>query len=175
MNDSAGRPDPKRAQLRKLQSEGLSVRKIAEQIGVSRSTVSAWAKQEGLSFDRSKTAQAVAAKSIDLAAGRQRLAEKMLAVAEDMLDRIDDPYVVYSFGGKDNTFEQATLDSAPVEVRRNIVTTAGITFDKLTRIVEKDTDLTGVTSVVQSLEAGILAAAEVLRTDTPTGGEEEGA
>jgi hypothetical protein len=48
-------------------------------------------------------------------------------------------------------------------VIRNAVTTAGITFDKLTRIVEKDPDVSGAASVVQSLEAGILAAAEVLR------------
>jgi hypothetical protein len=60
----------------------------------------------------------------------------MLAASESMLDRIDDPYLVYAFGGKDNDYNEHRLDSAPVEVRRNIITTAGITFDKLSRIVE---------------------------------------
>ncbi|QYM76919.1 helix-turn-helix domain-containing protein [Leucobacter luti] len=164
MTNAARRPDPKRAQLRKLHSQELSVRAIAERLGVSRSTVSRWAKEDGLAFDRARTAQAVAAHSIDLAAGRQRLAEKMLQRAEEALDDLDKPYLVYNFGGKDNTYEEHELKRAPIEVRRNALTMAGITFDKLTRIVEKDPDVSGAQSVVQSLEAGILAAAAVLRT-----------
>ncbi|MFA5608531.1 MAG: helix-turn-helix domain-containing protein [Leucobacter sp.] len=163
MTKSTGRPDSKRALLRKLHAKEMSVRAIAEELGVSRSTVSRWAKEEGLAFDRSRTALANAAQSIDLAAGRQRLAEKMLHRAEQLLDSLDKPYLVYSFGGRDNTYSEHTLNKPPVEVIRNAVTTAGITFDKLTRIVEKDPDVTGAQSVVQSLEAGILAAAEVLR------------
>ena len=163
MTKSAGRPDPKRALLRKLHGQEMSVRAIADELGVSRSTVSRWAKEEGLAFDRARTAQAVAAHSIDLAAGRQRLAEKMLARAEQLLDSLDGKYLVYSFGGRDNTYSEHTLDKPPVEVIRNAVTTAGITFDKLTRIVERDPDISGAQSVVASLEAGILAAAEVLR------------
>lgn len=169
MTKSAGRPDPKRAQLRKLHAQDLSVRAIADRLGVSRSTVSRWAKEDGLAFDRARTAQAVAAQSIDLAAGRQRLAEKMLGRAEQLLDSLDGKYLVYSFGGRDNTYSEHELDKPPVEVIRNAVTTAGITFDKLSRIVEKDPDVSGAQSVVQSLEAGILAAAEVLRQpETPT-------
>lgn len=163
MAKSAATLRSKRAQLRKLHGEGLSASAIARKLGVHASTVSRWAKAEGLSFDRSKTAEATAAKSIDLAAARTRLAEKMAARAEQLLDSLDGTYLVYSFGGRDNTYSEHTLDKPPVEVVRNAVTTAGITFDKLTRIVEKDPDVSGAASVVQSLEAGILAAAEVLR------------
>lgn len=163
MAKCAGRPDPKRALLRKLHAKELSVRAIAEELGVSRSTVSRWAKEEGLAFDRARTAQAVAAHSIDLAAGRQRLAEKMLQRAEEALDELEKPYIVFSFGGRDNVYNEHELKRPPIEVKRNVLTMAGITFDKLTRIVEKDPDVTGAVSVVQSLEAGILAAAEVLR------------
>jgi transposase-like protein len=127
---------PERAH--ELFEQGLGCNAIARRLGVSPAKVSKWAKAEGLSFDRSQVATANAAHRVDLAAGRIRLAEKMLAAAEDMIDRIDDPYLVYNFGGKDNTYAETTLDSAPVEVRRNIITTAGITFDKLTRIVEND-------------------------------------
>jgi hypothetical protein len=126
--------DPKRAQ--ELFDAGESCRSIASTLGVAPSTVSRWAKGEELSFDRSKTAAATKAHAVDLAAGRIRLAEKMLAASESMLDRIDDPYLVYAFGGKENDYNEHELDTAPVEVRRNIITTAGITFDKLTRIVE---------------------------------------
>lgn len=128
--------DAERAQG--LFDRGLSCNAIARELGVAPSTVSRWAKGEKLSFDRSQVATANAAHRVDLAAGRIRLAEKMLAAAEAMIDRIDDPYLVFSFGGRDNTYEEHLLDDAPVEVRRNIITTAGITFDKLTRIVEND-------------------------------------
>ena len=163
MAQSAERSHPKRAQFRKLHAAELSASAIARELGVAKSTVSRWARAEGLSFDRSKTAEATAAKSIDLAAARTRLAEKMAARAEQLLDSLDGKYTVYNFGGKDNTYNEHELDKPPVEVIRNAVTTAGITFDKLSRIVEKDPDVSGAQSVVQSLEAGILAAAEVLR------------
>lgn len=158
--------DPQRAQ--ELAEQGVSCRGIAKEMGCAPSTVSRWAERAGVKFDRAQTAAAVQAHTVDLAAGRVRLAEKMLAASEDMLDRIDDEYVVYNFGGKDNTFEQRTLDSAPVEVRRNIITTAGITFDKLTRVVEKsDSGLEQAVGVLDTLAEGFRAAADIYRGETP--------
>lgn len=130
--------DEQRAEVLALHAEGLTRNDIARRTGVSAGSVTNICTENDRTFDRSATKHASEARAIDLAAGRIRLAEKMLAASEDMLDRIDDAYVVYNFGGKDNTFEQRTLDAAPVEVRRNVITTAAITFDKLTRIVEKD-------------------------------------
>ncbi|GAA1207311.1 helix-turn-helix domain-containing protein [Microbacterium maritypicum] len=153
---------------RELYDQQLSCNAIARELGCAASTVSRWAKAAGLSFDRSKTAAAVAAHTVDLAAGRIRLAEKMLAASEDMLDVIDGPYEVYNFGGKDNTFESRVLDSAPVEVRRNVITTAGITFDKLTRIVERENGgLEQAIGVIDTLAVGFAAAADRLRAETP--------
>jgi predicted transcriptional regulator len=126
--------DAERAQV--LFDQGLGCNAIARELGVAASTVSKWAKDTGRTFDRSQVAAANEAHKVDLAAGRIRLAEKMLAASEDMLDRIDDQYLVYAFGGKENTYTEHKLASAPVEVRRNVITTAGITFDKLTRVVE---------------------------------------
>lgn len=130
--------DPKRA--RELFDRELSCRAIAKELGVAPSTISRWAKSEGLEFDRAATQAAVKAHTVDLAAVRIRLATKMAAAAEDMLDRLDDPYLVYNFGGKDNDYNEHTLDEAPVEVRRSTVVTAGIAFDKLTRIVDAEQD-----------------------------------
>lgn len=159
--------DAKRAL--ELAEQGMSCRGIAKELGCAPSTVSRWAERAGVSFDRAQTAAAVKAHTVDLAAGRVRLAEKMLAASEAMLDKIDEPYLVYNFGGKDNTFEQAELASAPVEVRRNVITTAGITFDKLTRIVEKsDTGLDQAVGVIDTLAAGFTAVAERLRAESPT-------
>lgn len=130
--------DPERAQ--KLFDEGMGCNAIARELGVAASTVSKWAKDTKRTFDRSQVAAANQAHKVDLAAGRIRLAEKMLAASESMLDKIDNPYLVYAFGGKENGYNEHQLDSAPVEVRRNIITTAGITFDKLTRVVENSGD-----------------------------------
>lgn len=160
--------DEQKAQVLALHTEGHARNEIARRVGISAGSVTNICRAAARTFDRSETKQATAARQIDLAAGRIRLAEKMLAASEDMLDRIDDEYVVYNFGGKDNTFEQRTLDSAPVEVRRNIITTAGITFDKLTRIVEKsDTGLDQAVGVLDTLAEGFRAAADIYRGETP--------
>lgn len=119
-----------------LFNSGTSCNGIARELGVSASTVSLWAKREGLAFDRSRVSAANRAHTVDLAAGRIRLAEKMLAASEKLLDELGDPYLVYSFGGRDNTYAEHELARPPVEVHRNVITTAGITFDKLTRVVE---------------------------------------
>lgn len=154
------------ARARSLFDEGLSCNAIARELGCAASTVSRWAKGEGLSFDRAQTAAATAAHTVDLAAGRVRLAEKMLKAAEDMLDRIDDEYLVYNFGGKDNDYNEHTLDSAPVEVRRSIIVTAGITFDKLTRIVERDgTGTDEAVGMLDTLAAGFREAAARYRAE----------
>lgn len=159
--------------MRDLHTSGFSASAIAVELGVSKSTVSRWAKQDGLKFDRARTAEATAAKTIDLAAGRTRLAEKMLARAEEALDDLDKPYIVYSFGGRDNVYNEHKLDKPPVEVKRNVLTMAGITFDKLSRIVEKDPDVTGAESAVRALQAGLTAAAAVLRTEPEETPQEE--
>lgn len=86
---------------------------------------------------------------------------------EEAFDDLDRPYIVFSLGGRDNVYNVYNVHELmrpPVEVRRNPLTMAGITLDKLSRIVEKAPDLSGAQSVVQSLEAGILAATTVLCT-----------
>ena len=161
--------DAQRDEVLRLHSEGHARNEIARKIGISAGSVTNICRAADRSFDRSETKQATEARVIDLAAGRTRLAEKMLAASEDMLDRIDDPYLVYSFGGKDNDYNEHRLESAPVEVRRNIITTAGITFDKLTRIVEKsDSGLDQAVGVLDTIAEGFAAAADKYRAETPT-------
>lgn len=157
-----------RDQVLALHAEGHARNEIARRVGISAGSVTNICRSAARSFDRSETKQATQARQVDLAAGRVRLAEKMLAASEAMLDRIDDPYLVYNFGGKDNTYEEHTLASAPIEVRRNIITTAGITFDKLSRIVEKsDTGLEHAVGVLDTIADGFRAAAERYRSETP--------
>lgn len=159
--------DDQKAQVLALHAEGHARNEIARRIGISAGSVTNICRAADRTFDRSETAKATEARQIDLAAGRTRLAEKMLAVAEGMLDTVDGPYLVYSFGGKDNDYNEHLLDSAPFEVRQRALTGAGIAFDKLTRIVEKDNGgLEQAVGVLDQIADGFRAAAEKYRAET---------
>jgi len=135
MGNSAPRTfDAKRAQT--LYEDGHGCNAIARELGCSPSTVSKWARENDLRFDRSQTALAVRAHVIDMAEARLLLAQKMVVAASDLLDQLDGPYLVYAFGGRDNDYNEHQLDRPPVEVIRNAVTTAGIAFDKASKVVE---------------------------------------
>ncbi|WP_090710312.1 hypothetical protein [Mycetocola miduiensis] len=158
-----------RTEARALFDAGLSRNEIARRLDLDPATITRWARGEGIEFDRSATEAAVKAHTVDLAAARITLAEKMAAVAEKMLDEVDDPYLVYNFGGKENDYNEHLLDTAPVEVKRSIVVTAGIAFDKLTRIVEKsDNGLEQAVGVLDTIAEGFAAAADRYREETTT-------
>lgn len=137
---------------RDLYDSGLGCNAIARKMGIDPATVSHWAADVGVKFDRSQTALAVRAHTIDLAESRIDLAKKMAQVASDMLDSLDGTYLVYSFGGKENGYNEHTLDRPPVEVIRNAVTTAGIAFDKATKVTEgSDPDKAAAVSLLSGL------------------------
>ena len=166
--------DEQRAEVLRLHTEGHARNEIARRIGISAGSVTNICRAADRAFDRSETAKATEARQIDLAAGRTRLAEKMLAVAEGMLDSVEKPYLVYSFGGKDNDYNEHTLASAPFEVRQRALTGAGVAFDKLTRIVEKaDSGIDQASGVLDQLAAGFTAAAAAYRAEETTTDEPE--
>lgn len=136
MTAARGTSHNKRAEAKSLAQTGMSCRAIALELGVSRTTVSRWAKEDGYTFDRSKTDAATTARQFDMHAARIRLAEKMTANADKVLDSLDNPFLVYSFGGKDNTYREHTLDEAPMSARREAQTISAIAFDKLTKALE---------------------------------------
>jgi transposase-like protein len=163
----------KHAQARELYEEGYSCRAIAEKLGHSPSTISRWAKDEGLRFDRSQTDMATRAHTVDLAAARMELTQKLMVSASDALDSLDRPWLVFNFGGKENTYEEHYLDEVPVDARVKVHTLAGIAIDKATRILEKDNG--GLEQAIGTLDLvgkTLTAAAEAYRqqaasTDEP--------
>lgn len=160
--------DEVKAEVLRLHALDTSRNEIARITGIGASTVTRIVKEAGGEFDRAMTKRATEARAVDMAALRLRLAEKMADRSEKMLDRLDDPYLVYNFGGKDNDYNEHTLDRPPVEVERNAVVTAGIAFDKLTRIVEKsDTGLEQAVGVLDTIAEGFAAAAARYRMETP--------
>lgn len=156
--------DAQRAEVLRLHATGKSRNDIARTVGISAGSITNICRNAGLTFDRSSTKQANEARQVDLAAARIRLVQKMLDRSERMLDDLDGTYLVYNFGGKDNTYEEHTLARPPVEVQRNAVVTAGITFDKLTRIVERDSGGSEeAVGMLDTLADGFRAAAERIR------------
>lgn len=127
----------KRAQeATELYEQGFGCNAIARKMSIDPATVSHWAADVGLLFDRSQTAMAVRAHTIDLAADRLALAQLMHINAVDSLAMLDGPFEVFAFGGKENDFNSQLLDSAPMEARRSAQMIAGVAFDKATKVVE---------------------------------------
>lgn len=129
-------PDKTREEVIRLHATGLSCNAIARETGISPTSVSNICKENGLSFGRTQTKRATEAKQADLAALHTDLALKMVQAAHVTMDGYDSPYLVYNFGGADNTYAEHELEVPPAEVRRNMMTTAGIAFDKATKARE---------------------------------------
>ena len=149
-----------RAEVLRLFDEGVSRNEIARTLSISTGVVTRICKASGRAFDRSQTERATVARSIDLAAMRLELAQEMGATGLELLKSRHSPYLVYSFGGKDNVYTEHTLTSPPVETIRSIVVTAGIAFDKATKVLEKSTDgVSAAHSLLDALAVGFAASA----------------
>lgn len=139
---------------RELFDQGYGCNAIARELGVGAATISRWARREGLDFSRDETAMAVRARTIDIAASRTELTRKVLLVAHESLDNLDGPYLVYSFGGKDNTYEEHVLDTPPIDVTRTAVTIAKDAHAVATRTLEMTPEGTALAeSVLDRIEA----------------------
>ena len=97
---------------------------------VSASTVTKIAAEEGISFDRSLTKSATEAAVADMRAIRAATSRRFLAEANLLLDELHKPHMAYSFGGKDNTYEEHEFPEPPVDAKRTLITAAAIAYDK---------------------------------------------
>ncbi|MGO2112563.1 MAG: helix-turn-helix domain-containing protein [Pseudoclavibacter sp.] len=143
--------DAERTRILDLHAQGHSRNAIARETGRAAGTVTTVLRAAGRSTDRSATKQATEARQVDLAASRVELAQKMMQRAHKIVDDLDNPYTVYNFGGKDNSYNEHTFKTPPIEVQRNALTTAGIAFDKATRIVEAPKDAADLDAVKAAL------------------------
>lgn len=115
-----------RDQVEALARDGVGRNDIATQTGVSAGSVTAIVRDAGLSFDRTSVADATRARQVDLAARRARLELRYLERSEELLEQISEAHVVFNFGGKDNTYEQRTLDRPPTGDIRNLMQSSSI-------------------------------------------------
>lgn len=128
--------DAELRKLKKLHAEGLSLNACARALRRPVSTVRDNAVKLGLSWDRSKTAAAVAAAQTDMAARRAALAESLLQDAERIREQMWTSTTVYNFGGKDNDYNEKTFEQAPADIKRTLMQTASTALTAHLRLVD---------------------------------------
>lgn len=146
--------DAERERVQQLHARGLGRNDIARELGRSVSTISAVAKQLGLSFDRSKTAAATAAKVVDAKAKRAQLMTDLLDDAEKLRAQLFAQAHVYAFGGKENTFAEAYIDQPSFRDQRDIMAAVNTALGASLRLDQHDGD--GSNETVGSLLGSLL-------------------
>ncbi|GAA1915216.1 hypothetical protein GCM10009775_04560 [Microbacterium aoyamense] len=130
-----------RARAIRLIGEGMPRNAIARELGIAPSSVSGIAKDEGLTFDRATaTASATAARAHDLKVRRLELIDELFAKAADHLVAIDQPFLAFNFGGKENTYEEHTLDRAPTGDLLNLHRAASLALKDARELIHDDDD-----------------------------------
>lgn len=155
------------ARIVELAKAGLARNEIARQLQVSATTVTKYAPAG--SFDRAATQKAVRAHSVDMAARRAALAEQLLRDAERLRAQIWQPALVYNFGGKDNTYEEHTLQEQPVDGKRALMQTVATAMTTHLRLVDHDSDggLDEARSVLDGFMDAVARRAAELADDEP--------
>jgi hypothetical protein len=137
--------DPDR--LRELHARGLSCAAIAAELGVNRSTISRHARRLGLKFDRAQTRAATEAVILDGKAKRAQLANDLLDDATKIRAQLWERCRVYSFGGRDNGYNEMWHEQPDFAAQLKIMQTVSVAVEKVLRIEQHDADTQGLAAV----------------------------
>ena len=113
--------DEESTRLTELHAAGKSLNFIATDMQRSKETIGRHSERLGLSFDRTATAKAAEAVHIDNKARRARIEERLLAKGEEFLDQLDEPVIVFSFGGPLNEYAEHELTKPDPVSQKHIV------------------------------------------------------
>ncbi|WP_158861991.1 helix-turn-helix domain-containing protein [Leifsonia sp. AG29] len=108
------------ARARDLFDKGLGCNAIAKELGVSPSTISAWAKREGLEFDRAQVKAANQAREVDGKARRLELKLRAYKRAEALYDRLEAPTFKTLVRTEVGVEKARELDFVPAQNERDI-------------------------------------------------------
>lgn len=146
--------DQDRERVRELHAQGLSRNAIARQLGRSGRTVSRIAVELGLSFDRAPmVAAATEARKEDAKARRSALALALLDDAERLRGQMFAPAKAFNFGGKDNVYNETTLEEPTFADKRNIAQAVSTLLEKSIRLDAYDRETGSGTDVDRWLDA----------------------
>lgn len=134
--------DDERAEILRLAREGLARNEVARQVGRDPSVVTRICNAAGVSFDRSATKAATAARQIDMKARRLTLQGLLLDKTEEALERFSGKYEVHAFvGGPDGgEFMKHTLDKPPAGDARSFMQAATYALKAQQEIEARDND-----------------------------------
>lgn len=132
--------DAERQRIAELHAAGKSRNDIATEIGRSAAVVSKVAGQLGLSFDRSATKAATAAKVADARAKRAEEMQALLDDARRLRLQLFAPCVVHSFGGKDNTYNERHVEQPPFADQAKIMQAYNLAISNSLRLDQHDGD-----------------------------------
>ena len=105
--------EAQRAEIKALHAAGASRNAIARQTGINNAIVSAFAQENGLKFNTRVTEAATRAKDAENAEKRALLLAYQLDDALHFRSMMYQPMTIGNFGGRDNTWNEVTLESPP--------------------------------------------------------------
>jgi len=113
----------------------FSTRKVAKRFGISEYSVRQIGREGGMSSLASVATRELVKNAIEQqrsndAERRTALASRMLDVAENALDDMSNPCVVYNFGGKENSYNEHELSKPGFADQRNLMIIAATAIDK---------------------------------------------
>lgn len=168
MTRSPGRWTPElEQQLRDLHAQGHTLTAIAKQLDRDKGSVSRKAKlmDPPLTWDRSATAAATQAKVLSTKARRAQLKSDLLEDAARLRKQLFASTVVFNFGGKDNTYEERTLNQPPHADQLKImqaVSTAITAYDRLEKL-DGDNGTAEAVGMLDKIADAIKATAQTLQ------------
>lgn len=145
--------DEESTRLTELHAAGKSLSFIAELMDRSKDTISRHSERLGLSFSRAETAKAAEAKHVDNKARRVALEERLLVEAQKIMDQMWSETLVFSFGGKDNTYEEHTLKQPTYSDQKTIAQTVATALNAANKLHEMNSDGQDLPAVDAWLEA----------------------
>lgn len=151
--------DVDRDRVRELHGQGTTRNDIARAISRSPSTVTAIARQLGLSFDRSKTAAATHARQVDNRARRVEIVGRLYDRAEQVLARLEEP--AYTFTATTvHGIETKTLDHVPALDEKALASATSTHLAAAARLEQVDADkgTEGAKSMLGGLAVALGAA-----------------
>lgn len=123
--------DAEKQKIRELHAEGAGRNEIARQLDRPFGTITKFCQDEGLPFDRrAELAEATEIRMADLADLRAQLAADLTVDAVLLREQMWQPYTAYSFGGKDNEYNEHEFNEATPEAKRALMLTAGVAIDR---------------------------------------------
>lgn len=122
--------DPPRSRRAISDAHGVSIRtvqRIADRLGIAKE---AW---------RTDTVRAATVSALDRRrAERSRLADELQRRAAEILAKLDQPHLAFSFGGRDNEYNERLLDAPPSSDIRNLVQSANTLLGRAQEIDTRD-------------------------------------